>query len=507
MAEFFQQLLTQLRAIWERFNTLQKVLLISAFSITFIGLITAVSISGFSNRGDGQVTLFANLGVEEAGEITAYLKESGYTYGLENDGRSVTVAKDQVHEVRMELARNGLPRKGGKGYEIFDEMQLGMTDFVQKLNFRRAVEAELQRSIETFNEIDQARVHINIPKETIFMESKEESTASVIVKLHPGEELADRQVRGITHLVASAVEGLVARQVSVLDDHGALLTKGYADDAVAERTDHNMQMQRSVEQHLEKKVLNILEGVLGPNKSRVKVSAALDFDQISKSVESYDPSKKVVRSEQRDDETRRNSPMVGDETTEGSITNYEINRSVAKIISAPGNTKRLSVSVAVDGTYETDQEGNRVYKPRSEEELNVLSELVEKAVGAHDERNDDVYVASVQFDRSFMDQERQAMEDMKKSELWETWSLRLTLVLIVILAFVFLKKIATSVVEAMNPPIPKYAGIDLEVEDDEVPEHVRRQNDLIERIETITMDQPENVANIIKAWLNETARK
>lgn len=511
MSEFFRQLLTQFREIWLRFNTLQKALLASVFLLTFVGLIVVVSIQSFGGGSSKMATLFANMDVAEAADITAFLKESKYDYALDNDGRTILVPKEIVHEVRMQLARAGLPREQGKGYELFDKNQLGMTDFAQNLNYRRAVETELVRSIESFREVEKARVHVSIPKPTLFTEKKEEATASVIVKLKPGEDLKEKQVKGIQHLVSSAIEGLKARQVTVLDDHGNLLTKGFADNAVAEATNHNMELKRSVEGYLEQQVQTILEGVLGPNKSTVKISAELDFDQISKTVETYDPSKKVVRSEQRDDGTKTNSPVVGNETKEGSITNYEINRSMAQIVGSPGSTRRLTVSVAVDGLYENDSaSGKRIYKPRSSEEIQILTQLVRNAVGYSQERNDDVYVASVQFDRTQFEDDLAQLEKMEDKELWETWALRLTLVFVVLLAFVFLRKVALSVIEAMNPPVPRYAGIAIEAEQDEVPETVRRQNELVDKLEEWSIANPDSVANLLRIWLsegNETQKK
>lgn len=511
MSEFFRQLLTQFREIWLRFNTLQKALLASVFLLTFVGLIVVVSIQSFGGGSSKMATLFANMDVAEAADITAFLKESKYDYALDNDGRTILVPKEIVHEVRMQLARAGLPREQGKGYELFDKNQLGMTDFAQNLNYRRAVETELVRSIESFREVEKARVHVSIPKPTLFTEKKEEATASVIVKLKPGEDLKEKQVKGIQHLVSSAIEGLKARQVTVLDDHGNLLTKGFADNAVAEATNHNMELKRSVEGYLEQQVQTILEGVLGPNKSTVKISAELDFDQISKTVETYDPSKKVVRSEQRDDGTKTNSPVMGNETKEGSITNYEINRSMAQIVGSPGSTRRLTVSVAVDGLYENDSaSGKRIYKPRSSEEIQILTQLVRNAVGYSQERNDDVYVASVQFDRTQFEDDLAQLEKMEDKELWETWALRLTLVFVVLLAFVFLRKVALSVIEAMNPPVPRYAGIAIEAEQDEVPETVRRQNELVDKLEEWSIANPDSVANLLRIWLsegNETQKK
>jgi flagellar M-ring protein FliF len=307
--------------------------------------------------------------------------------------------------------------------------------------------------------------------------------------------------------VASAIDGLKSRQVSVLDDGGNLLTKGFADNAMAEYTDHNMEFKRSAESYLERQVLTILEGALGPNKARVKISADLDFDQISKTVESYDPRSRAVRSEQRDDGTRSNiPPEAGNETKEGSITNYEVSREVAQIISSPGTTKRLTVSVLVDGIYERDTlSGQKIYKPRSDEDIAILTQTVKNTVGYSQERNDDVYVANVQFDTSFWDEERKQMEQMGHKEQWEVWALRITIILIVILAFIFLRKVAVSLIEAMNPPVPRYKEIAIEAEAEEVSEPERRRNELIEQLELWVTANPDNAANLLKVWLSEGA--
>jgi flagellar M-ring protein FliF len=504
MSEFFRQLLTQFRDIWQRFNAVQKAILLSAMVLMMAGILVVVSLQVVNATDSRMATLFANMDISGAADITSFLQENKYEYKLDNDGRTILVPKTAIYEVRMALARAGLPKSQGKGYELFDKNQLGMTDFAQDLNYRRAVETELARSIETFREVEQARIHLSIPKETLFMEKKEEPTASVVLRMRPGEVLQDRQIKGIQHLVASAISGLKARQVSVLDDGGNLLTKGYADNAVAEYTDHNMEFKRSFERYLGREVMEILNGVLGPNKANVKVSADLDFDQISKTVEIFDP-KKVTRSEQRDDGTRSNiPPEAGNETKEGSITNYEISKETARIISSPGNTKRLTVSVLVDGVYERDSlSKQKIYKPRSEEDIAILTQTVKNAVGFSQERNDDVYVASMQFDRSFWDEERAQMEQMGHKEQWEVWALRVTIILIVILAFIFLRKVAVSLIEAMNPPVPRYKEIAIEAEAEEVSEPERRRNELIEQLELWVTANPDNAANLLKVWLAE----
>ncbi len=192
-------------------------------------------------------------------------------------------------------------------------------------------------------------------------------------------------------------------------------------------------------------------------------------------------------------------------------THWGINRTMAQIVGSPGSTRRLTVSVAVDGLYENDSaSGKRIYKPRSSEEIQILTQLVRNAVGYSQERNDDVYVASVQFDRTQFEDDLAQLEKMEDKELWETWALRLTLVFVVLLAFVFLRKVALSVIEAMNPPVPRYAGIAIEAEQDEVPETVRRQNELVDKLEEWSIANPDSVANLLRIWLsegNETQKK
>jgi flagellar M-ring protein FliF len=503
MSDFFKQFLTQFREIWVRFNTMQKIILISVFAVTFVGIVITVSISSVQGRESKNVTLFANLDLEQAAQIVAYLKDGNFQYELQNDGRSILVARTQVHEIRMELARNGLPERSGRGFELFDKTQLGTTDFVQNLNFRRALENELSRSIETISEVAKARIHINIPKPTIFMEQKEEATASVVLRIHPGHELNRAQVSGITHLVSNAVEGLRARQVSVIDHNGNMLTRGFAENQVAEHTNHNMELTRSVESYLENKVQSILHGVVGPNNAKVKVTALLDFNQISKKVESFDPQGRVVRSQQRDDGTRRNNPAVGDEDKEGSITNYEIDRTVAHVVQSPGNTQRISVSVAVDGIYRIEN-GQRTYVPRRPEDLNVITQLVKAAVGFDESRNDEVFVANVQFSKAHMEDELLALVSLDKQAQIEFWSIRAMIALVIILGFLALKSIAKNIGDAMNPPIPRYAGIDLEIEEEEVPENVKRQNEILERMEEFARDNPVNMAEMIRTWLSDS---
>jgi flagellar M-ring protein FliF len=504
MSDFFKQFINQLNIIWGKLNVTQKVILIATTVVTLSGMAAIIVWSSLSTQESGYAMLFVNLEAEDAAQVTEALKDMSVHYKIENNGRSITVPRKELYEVRMEMARNGLPRNGGLGYELFDKLQLGMTDFVQNLNYQRALEGEIIRSVETIQEVNKARVHIMIPKPTLFKEMKEEASASVVLKLHPGKFIKESQVRGITFLVASSVEGLVPRQVTVLDIHGNMLTKGFADNILAEQADHNMVLQRGVETNLEQKVEEMFEGILGPNKARVKVSAELDFEQVNKTVEKYSPPSKVVRSQQRNDGSVKNSPLTGDEQKEGSITNYEIDKSIAKIVNAPGSRKRITISVAIDGTYKSEQDGSESFVPRSDEELQKFTKLVENTIGFKQNSDDEVYVTSYQFDRGFFQNERDEMASLDRKEMYQYWGKLGIIAAIILFGFLFLRSLARNIASAMNPPIPKYAGIALEQEEEEVPESMKRQNEILERVETITRENPSSVASLIKSWIHDT---
>ncbi len=506
MSEYLKQLIIQLRTIWDKLNATQKAIMIATSAVVLAGMISVIAWSATGGSGgtdSGYSTLFVNLEPEDAAKVTDALKEMKTPYKLENNGHQVTVPKDQLYEARMQMARVGLPQTGGQGYEIFDKMHLGMTDFVQNLNYRRALEGELSRTIESLKEVEKARVHVTIPKPSLFTEKKEEATASVILKMRPGEEVNERMVNGITHLVASSVEGLKPRQVSVLDIHGNMLTKGFADNQLAEQTDHNQTLQNSVEKELEQKIDDIFQGLLGPNKTRVKISAELDFDQVQKTVESYDPNTKVIRSQQRDENSLKGSPQAQSEQKEGSITNYEFDKTMASIVSMPGARKRITVSVAVDGTYKVEKDGSRTYVPRSQEDLDKFTALVKNAVGFKPGTKDEVFVTNVQFDNQFMVEEQEEMKKLEKTERMDFFKKYGVVALILLFGLWFFRGLVQNLASAMNPPMPKYAGLNLEPEDEKVPQNVQKQKDILERVEFMTRTEPINIANLIKTWLHE----
>ena len=235
--------------------------------------------------------------------MVAKLKESGVEYRVSDDGSTVLAPSSRQAELRLELASAGLPKTGRIGFELFDKTNLGMTDFAEQVNYRRALEGELERSMRSISQIEQARVHITFPKDSVFLESRTTGKASVLLKLRNGAKLSPQQVTGISHMVASAVDGLSAEAVSVMDMHGTLLhrPKNAQDDS--DLSDEAIEYKRRVERDLLTKINATLEPLLGPERFRAGVSVECDFTSGEQSEETYDPEKSVMSSSQKTEES------------------------------------------------------------------------------------------------------------------------------------------------------------------------------------------------------------
>ncbi len=505
MSDFFKQLIAQISAVWQKLSLQQKIITSALVGFTVFGLMGLLvwSHSTGSSAESGYRVLYSNLDIEEASSITQALDQSNFRYRVEADGRTIMVPARQVYEARMSLAGKGLPARRGLGYEIFDQNNFGMTDFVQKINSRRALEGEIQRTIEGLTEVQEARVHIVIPENTIFLDSKNDAKASIVIRNSHGRTLSREQIRGITHLVSSSVDGLTPQNISLVDFQGKLLSNPFAHDDVALASSTNMELQQTVERYLESKSNQMLTAILGPSKAYVKVAADLDFDRVERSIESFDPESRVIRSEERVEENTKNAPD-GDHNRERSLTNYEINRTLESVVQEVGNVRRLSISVAVDGRYQTGQEGEMLYVERSVEELQNIEDIVKNAVGYDLARGDQIAVSGLQFDNELLRTQRQ---DMRTREEWE---FRITIAkyvlgfIIALLLILFLRYLANTLAEAMNPPVPAFERFGLQDEVvPEVAEDVKSRTELLERVEIMTREEPVNISAIIKDWLSE----
>lgn len=342
---------------------------------------------------DEKAVLFTNLSPEDAAAALEELAKQDVPAELANGGATIMVSENMVHRMRVELAAKGLPTSGTVGFEIFDGKQYGLTDFLQNVNFKRALEGELTKSIQSLQGIQSARVHLVLPKPSIFKKLAAEATASVVLQMGRGARLAENQINGIQSLVAGSVENLAPDQVTVIDQHGTVLS-AEIQTGESGRTETQLALRKEVEGYLAGKAASMLDRVLGPGRSVVQVDASLNFEKIETEKETFDPRNTVVRSEVRNE----TSDPTGGTTDENSTTNFEINRTVERIVGQTGGISKLSVAVFVDGQYGLDGEGDRtVYQPLSEDELNNLRRIVQTAVGVNAARGDQIEVVNMQF--------------------------------------------------------------------------------------------------------------
>ena len=307
----------------------------------------------------------------------------------------------------LQMAGQGLPQTSVVGYEIFDKPTFGMTDFTQKVNYKRALEGELERTILQLEEVEGANVHIVIPEKALFESEQKKTTASVFLKLKDGAQLNPGEIGGVQRLVAASVEGLDANDVTIVDSRGNLLSR--KSEGIDALTSDEYEMQNKVESYIANKAQTMLDAVLGPGNAIVRVNAQLDFNQVEKTTEEYDPNS-VVLSEQT---MQERSPVPGDtssnnSTRTNSVTNYDVGKSVEKIVGSTGGIKKLSVAVLVNGKYTSIENGGEStvkYTPRTEQEITQLTNIVKTAIGFDNTRGDEVSFVNVPFennDQSFM---------------------------------------------------------------------------------------------------------
>jgi flagellar M-ring protein FliF len=405
-----QAFINQAKEFWQRLRPAQK-LTIAVAVVGAIGILaTVVAVSS----SEPMAVLFRDLDPKDAGAIVEKLKEQAVPYELGEGGTTIRVPESRVYELRLAMAREGLPSNSTVGYEIFDRTNLGMSDFVQKLNHKRALEGELQKTIASFDEVQKVRVMIALPEKALFEKDQKKPTASVLLHLKSGRSLSRLNIEGIQNLVASSVEGLSPADVTIVDQHGQVLSQAPRETStIAGLTATQYEQQQKVESYLTTRVQSLLDGVLGPGNSVVRISAELDFTQREQTRENYDPDGQVVRSEERIAEARRSQdsldyPAVNSESNATKVrTNYEISRTVERIVDGVGTIKRISASVLVNGiTKVIDQDGKKVvqYAPRSQEELQKLTQIVRNAIGYDPERNDQVSVVNLPFDTTMLNQ-------------------------------------------------------------------------------------------------------
>lgn len=391
--------------------------------------------------------LFTELAPEDASAVVHKLKESGIDYRLSENGTAVLAPSASINETRLLLAGEGLPKTGRIGFELFDKSNFGVTDFTEHVNFRRALEGELARSILSLAEVQDARVHITFPKDSVFVESRQEGKASVIVRLRPGRQLTTANVTAIAHLVSSAVEGLAPDAVSVLDSRGTLLSRPRRADTAGDASGPLLDYKQELERDLSAKINQTLEPIVGTGRYRVGVNVECDYSTTEQSEEVIDPSKSAIVTAQKTEEgpsssatadggipgTASNLPRptapaivrTGSPLRRTENVTYQSSRTV-KLVKVPrGTINRLSVAVLID--YQTRWEGSgsnakRTLAPPPPERLKTIRDLVAGVAGVSTERGDQLIVDTLAFESTLNDMADQQAPPVAPIESSDTFS-------------------------------------------------------------------------------------
>jgi len=515
------------------FNLLNSLPLSKKISMVFVIIlvVTGFALMFFWTNQENYQMLFSNLSQRDASAIASKLKERNTPYRVEANGTMIMVPEEKVHELRLSLAGDGLPNGGNVGFEIFDHTDFQTTKFVQELNYRRALQGELARTINRFKEVNDSRVFIAIPEESLFIEDREPASASIQLDLR--SNLPSARLTAIVHLVAGAIEGLEPEHVTVVDTKGRLIFKGgIGDESSSALSNTQLDYKTNVENRIKTNVQSMLEGIVGHGKAIVRVTSEIDFDKISLSEEEYDPSATAVRSSRNIEEViqagekenkvaqtlidKRRGVVPSPNQTQNKKTkkdvaiNYEINKITRTILKSAGNIKRLSVAVVIDGNYELEklEDGTtkRKYIPRSEQEIKTFEEIVKKAMGYNEDREDQISVSSIPFAGSAPIDTNSEVEVSKFDQIVTiVKDHRKTIVnlLLVVLVFMLIVKPLLKSVKNITKEVT--------IKSRELASASEEYAKLTEsggmgkkdRVREITQNDPEKAQQLIKGWIGE----
>ncbi|WGJ92650.1 flagellar basal-body MS-ring/collar protein FliF [Achromobacter mucicolens] len=539
--------------VLERVRALPKPVLLGA-AAALVAVIVAVVM--WSSEPKYKV-LFSNLDDRDGGAIVTALGTMNVPYRYNENGTALLVPADRVYDARLQLASQGLPRGGSVGFELMDNARFGASQFAEQINYQRGLEGELARSIEAMNTVQHARVHLAMPRQSLFVRERQAPTASVLLNLYPGRSLSDAQVSAISWLVASSVPELTAESVSIVDQNGRLLSaplgEGRGMDA------DQLRFVREIEQRTVERILTILNPLVGPGNVHAQATADVDFSRREETSEVYrpnqEPGQAAVRSQQTSDSTQRgvgpaqgvpgalsnqapanaqapitNPPQqqpprpgqppqaanaqqqqqqqqTGTQAPAGNLnerrdatTNYEVDRTISHIKQPTGNLKRMSVAVVVN--YVRDKDGELQALPP--EELNKLTNLVREAMGYSEGRGDSLNLVNSQFN-----------DGPPPLPMWrdpEMISLFKTILLWLVggvLALWLYRKVRRSVTEYLYPPVdPEQAEAERaeaarEAQDLARAKETDRYQDNLERARTMANKDPRAVAMVLRTWMTK----
>jgi flagellar M-ring protein FliF len=493
--------------------------------VVMLGAVAAIGLGVWSavSQAEQYQYAFTNLTPEDSSEAAGALKNAGVPFRLEAGGSALAVPAAKVYDARLLLAGAGLPRGGGVGFEIFDRGDLGVSEFTQKVNLRRATEGELARTISRLSEVRSARVHLSLSEKGLYRDQDRPAAASVVVNLQPGRALGERELSGIRHLVAAAVPGLTPGMVSVLDGRGQVLT---SEGGMGEA----MGYQRQLEKDLEQRVVDLLEQAVGPGAVVARVTAMLDSSEVQTSAQVVDPDSATVRSERKlsqqtvadgtsaggvagaagNQPLAQTGPSAGSRgrnqaSTDDQTRNFDVSTTTTTTVAKVPRLQRISVAVLVDG-----KDG----KPRPDADLGRLGELAKRAVGYDVDRGDTFEISSSPFVRA-----EEAAPEAAPKPTWVEKPLTRTaligvggLIALAIVAFAFRGRPAAGGSVSHMPILPGSRVAEIEAalarEDRALaggsgprPALADPGLSLRERAKELATKDPARAASILKSWM------
>jgi len=536
----------------EKFNKLQttnKFLIIGG--LTF--LISCFIVLLILTNSKSYAPLFYNITAAQSGDVIEFLKKQRVPFKINDKSGLIEVPKNEVYQIRMLLAKSGFPGNSHIGLEIFDKTKLGQTEFVQHIGYLRAIQGELARSIETIRGIKHARVHIVMPEESLFREDEIPATASIIISYSMGfKKLSREQIKGIVNLVANSVEGLKPENVKIIDSFGIVLSDALNKNKenITEGVEKKISYKKNLERYYEKRIQNMLEKVVGKGRVIATVTADLDFTKKEQTMEVYDPENVAERSHQKVEENSidynkkqggtpgviSNVPSVMAQQNQNlknknikksynknqEVVNYEVSKTVSKVVNPVGSIVRLSAAVIIDGNYKTVKKGKKEVKefvPRSKEEMATFKEIVKKAIGFNVKRNDQIEVSCVAFSYSEAEEIQKTIAKERRNELIITGvKYALTIIALLIIFLFILKPFLKTVMTKVKPPEELTSGFPESVavaEGGEVSETYgepgavggtgiesappeKTPEDIVKEI---IESNPDKVAQVVKQWL------
>lgn len=499
-----------------------------ALTVAFSAVVALIMGAWIWSQTPDYKVLYAHLSDRDGGAIVQSLSQMNVPYKF-SEGGTIMVPSNQIYDTRLKLASQGLPKGSAGGFEIMEQQKLGTTQFQEQVNFQRSLEGELAKSIQSLGSVQAARVHLAIPKPTVFLREQQKPSASVIVNLYPGRTLDRNQISGVIHLVSASVPELNPQNVTVVDQNGNLLsTKSDA----AGLDPGKLAYAKEVEQAFIRRINDILEPIAGNNNVRTQVTADIDFDQNEQTAEIYKPNgtptNAAIRSQQSNESNnstgntqpagvpgaRSNqptSPSTPNESSSSSnsstqkenVTNYEVDKTVRLTRQSVGVVKRLSTAVVVNQIKSVDAKGVATYKPLDKAKMDQITALVKEALGFNETRGDTLNVVNLPFNEP-------TVEKVEPTPIWQDSSYismakefgknALIIAFALYLVFGVLKPLLKSLMKSTPPPRPQ-----IKEEEDAVvqitPLATKRYENNLEVAKQIAQKDPKIVANVVKNWV------